>query len=142
VPYRGSAPQTADLVGGHALFGFAQMQSSLPHIRAGKLRAIATTGPKRSPHLPDVPTFAELGYPDFTATVWFGLLVKAGTPQPAIDKLLAAAKAAHNDPAIREKLEKQGFDISGQSGPELMAGIKTQITRWARLIKATNFKAD
>lgn len=142
VPYRGSAPQTADLVAGHALFGFGQMQSTLPHIRAGKLRAIATTGPKRSRHLPDVPTFAELGYPDFTATVWFGLLVKAGTPQPAIDSLLTAAKAAHANPEIREKLEKQGFDVSGLSGPELTAGIKAQIARWARLIKASGFKAN
>jgi tripartite-type tricarboxylate transporter receptor subunit TctC len=142
VPYRGSAPQTSDLVAGHALLGFGQMQSTLPHIRAGKLHAIATTGSKRSPHLPDVPTFAELGHPAFTATVWFGLLVKAGTPQPAIDRLLAAAKAAHADPKVRETLEKQGFDISGQSGTEFSAAIRTQIARWGRIVQATGFKAD
>jgi tripartite-type tricarboxylate transporter receptor subunit TctC len=142
VPYRGSAPQTRDLVAGHALVGFGQMQSTLPHIRAGKLRAIAMTGPQRSALLPDVPTFAELGHPDFTATVWFGLLVKSGTPQPAIDRLLAAAKAAHSDPAVKEKLEKQGYDVSGQSGADFAAGIRTQMARWARIIKATGFKAD
>jgi tripartite-type tricarboxylate transporter receptor subunit TctC len=142
VPYRGSAPQTSDLVAGHALFGFGQMQSTLPHIRSGALRAIAMTGAQRSPHLPQVPTFAEVGHPDFTATVWFGLLVKAGTPQPAVDRLLAAAKAAHADPEIKEKLEKQGFDVSGESGPELGAGIRTQLARWGRIVKATGFKAD
>jgi tripartite-type tricarboxylate transporter receptor subunit TctC len=142
VPYRGSAPQTSDLVAGHALLGFGQMQTTLPHIRSGKLNAIATTGAQRSPHHPNVPTFAELGYPDFTASVWFGLLVKAGTPQPAVDRLLAAAKAAHADPAIREKLEKLGYEVSGQSGTEFSASIRTQIARWARIIKATGFKAD
>lgn len=142
VPYRGSAPQTQDLIAGHSLMGFAQMQSSLPHIRAGRLRAIAITGPTRDKHLPDVPTFAELGYPEFTATVWFGLLVKAGTPQPAVDRLLAAAKAAHADPEVREKLEKQGFDVTAASGPDLMPGIKSQIARWGRLVKATGFSAD
>jgi len=142
VPYRGSAPQTSDLIAGHALFGFAQMQSSLPHIRAGKLRAIATTGPARSPHLPDVPTFAELGYPEFTATVWFGLLVRSGTPEPAVARLAAAAKAAHADPTVRDKLERQGFEVPALGGPEFEAGIKAQIVRWGRIIKATGFTAD
>jgi tripartite-type tricarboxylate transporter receptor subunit TctC len=142
VPYRGSAPQTSDLLAGHALLGFAQMQSSLPHIRAGKLRAIAVTSATRSRFLPDVPTFAELGYPEFTATVWFGLLVKAGTPKPIVQQLLQAAKAAHADPSVKEKLEKQGFDVPALSGPEFEAGIKTQIGRWARIIKATGFRAD
>ena len=142
VPYRGSAPQTSDLVAGHALLGFGQMQSTLPHIRAGKLRAIAMTGPKRSPHHPDLPTFAELGHPEFTATVWFGLLVKSGTPQPVVERLLAAAKTAHEDPEIREKLTQLGYEVSGLNGPEFAASIKTQIARWARIIKATGFKAD
>jgi tripartite-type tricarboxylate transporter receptor subunit TctC len=142
VPYRGSAPQTSDLVAGHALFGFGQMQSTLPHIRAGTLRAIAMTGAQRSPHLPDVPTFAELGHPDFITAVWFGLLIKAGTPQSTIDRLRAAAKAAHADPQIKEKLTSLGYEVSGQSGAELAADIKKQIARWARIIEATGFKAD
>lgn len=142
VPYRGSAPQTTDLIAGHALLGFAQMQQSLPHIRNGELRAIAITSAKRSKLLPDVPTFAELGYPAFTATVWFGLLVKRGTPQAAVDRLLAAAKAAHADPTVRAILERQGYDVSGLTGPAFAAEIKTQIARWARLIKATKFSAD
>ncbi len=142
VPYRGSAPQTIDLIGGHQLLGFAQMQSAIPAVRAGQLRAIATTGPARSRFLPDVPTFAELGYPEFTATVWFGLLVRSGTPPDAVARLLDAGRKAHADPDVRSKLEAQGFDVSGQSGPELAASIKEQIARWGRIAKATGFKAD
>ena len=142
VPYRGSAPQTTDLIAGHQLLGFAQMQSTVPAVRAGQLTAIATTGSSRSRLLPDVPTFAELGYPDFTATVWFGLLVRSGTPPEAVAQLLEAAKKAHSDQEIRAKLEAQGFDVSGQSGPEFVAGIRAQIARWGRIAKATGFKAE
>jgi tripartite-type tricarboxylate transporter receptor subunit TctC len=142
VPYRGSGPQTNDLIAGHALMGFAQMQSSLPHVRAGKLNALAITGPQRSRFLPETPTFAELGYPDFTATVWFGLLVKRGTPPVTVTALTDAARAAHNDPDVKAKLEAAGFEVSGEHGPRLMSDIKGQIERWGRIVKATGFKAD
>jgi tripartite-type tricarboxylate transporter receptor subunit TctC len=142
VPYRGSAPQTTDLVAGHQLLGFGQMQSTLPHIRAGKLNAIAQTSAKRTRFLPDTPTFAELGYPEFTATVWFGLLVKAGTPPDAVKQLTDAAKAAHADAAVKAKLEAQGFDVSGLTGPEFEAGIKAQIARWRRIVEASGFRAN
>jgi tripartite-type tricarboxylate transporter receptor subunit TctC len=142
VPTRGSGPQATDLMAGHVLFGFAQLQSTLAHIKAGKLNSIAVTSGGRSRFLPDVPTFAELGHPEFTANVWFGLMVRAGTPPGQVDSLLNAAKAAHADPDVRAKLEAQGFDISGQTGPEFVADIKAQIARWARLVKAAGFKAD
>jgi tripartite-type tricarboxylate transporter receptor subunit TctC len=142
VPYRGSAPQTTDLIAGHQLMGFAQMQATVSAVRAGHLTAIATTGPSRSRLLPNVPTFAELDHLDFTATVWFGLLVRTGTPPDVVARLLEAAKKAHADPDIRTKLEAQGFEVSGQSGPEFANSIKQQITRWGRIAKATGFKAD
>jgi tripartite-type tricarboxylate transporter receptor subunit TctC len=142
VPYRGSGPQTTDLVAGHSLLGFSQMQSTLPYIGAGRLNAIATTGGVRSRFLPDVPTFAELGYAEFTANIWFGLMVRAGTPPAAVARLLNAAISAHTDPDVKAKLEAQGFDLSGQIGPELASEIKRQIERWARPIKASGFKAD
>jgi tripartite-type tricarboxylate transporter receptor subunit TctC len=142
VPTRGSGPQATDLMAGHVLFGFAQLQPTMAHIKAGKLNAIALTSGGRSRFLPDVPTFAELGHPEFTANVWFGLMVRAGTPPGQVDSLLNAAKAAHADPDVRAKLEAQGFDISGQSGPEFVHDIKAQIVRWARLVKAAGFKAD
>jgi tripartite-type tricarboxylate transporter receptor subunit TctC len=142
VPYRGSGLQVTGLLGGHSLFGFAQVNSSLPHVRAGKLKALATTGPTRDRSLPDVPTFAELGYPEFTAKVWFGLLVKEGVPDDVFGRLTEAAKAAHADPAVREKLEAQGFEISGETGPQLKTEIKQQIERWGRLVKASGFSIE
>lgn len=142
VPYRGSGPQVTDLVAGHSLLGFSQMQSVLPHIGAGKLNAIATTGDARSRFLPDVPNFAELGHAEFTASIWFGLMVRAATPPSVVASLLNAAKSAHADPEVKAKLEAQGFDMPGQSGPEFASEIRIQIERWARLIKASGFKAD
>jgi tripartite-type tricarboxylate transporter receptor subunit TctC len=142
VPSKGSGFQMTDMIAGHVLFGFGQMQSSLPFVKDGKLRAIAVTDDPRSRHMPDVPTFAELGYPEFTARVWFGLLLKAGTPPGVLATLLDAAKAAHADPEVRGKLEAQGLDMSGQTGPEFVADIRAQSERWARLIKAAGYKAD
>lgn len=142
VPYRGSGLQVTGLLGGHSQFGFTQVNSSLPHVRAGKLNALATTGPARDRSMPDVPTFAELGYPEFTAKVWFGLLVKEGTPRDILERYAEAAKTAHADPAIRQKLETQGFDVSGATGPQLKTDIKEQIARWGRLVKASGFNVE
>src|SRR5262249_47962779 len=138
VPYRGSGLQVTGLLGGHSLFGFAQVNSSLPHVRSGKLKALATTGPIRDRSMPDVPTFAELGYPESPARVWFGLLVKEGVPDEVFRRLTDAAKAAHADPAVKEKLEAQGFEVSGETGPN----IKEQLERWGRLVKASGFSIE
>lgn len=141
VPYRGSAPQTTDLLAGHALFAFAQIPNVAQHVASGKLNAIATTGATRSRLLPQTPTFAELGYPDLTASVWFGLFARAGAPAGTLDRLVAAAKAAHQDPEVRVKLEAQGFDVVALTGPQFLAGIQSQAARWERIVKATGFKA-
>jgi len=142
VPYRGSGLQVTGLLGGHSLFGFAQVNSSLPHVRAGTLKALATTGATRDHSLAEVPTFAELGYPEFTAKVWFGLLVREGVPATALERLTRAAIAAHADPDIRGKLEAQGFEVSGETGPQLKTNIKEQGARWARLVKASGFSLE
>jgi tripartite-type tricarboxylate transporter receptor subunit TctC len=142
VPSRNSGAQATDLIAGHVLFGFAQMQTTLPHINVGKLNAIAVTSPARSRFLPDVPSFKELGYDEFTAAIWFGLLIRAGTPASVVTSLLNAAKAAHADPDVKAKLEAQGFDMSGQSGPGFEADIRAQIERWSHLVKGAGFKAD
>jgi tripartite-type tricarboxylate transporter receptor subunit TctC len=142
VPYRGSGLQVTGLLGGHSLFGFAQVNSSLPHVRSGKLKALATTGPTRDRSMPQVPTFAELGYPEFTAKVWFGLLVKEGVPEDVFKRLTEAAKAAHADLAVKEKLEAQGFEVSGETGPQLKSEIKQQVERWGRLVKASGFSIE
>jgi len=142
IPYKGSGPQTTDLIAGHALLGFSQLGTAVPNIKAGRLNAIAVTSKERSRSLPDVPTFAELGYPDLSATIWFGMFVRAGTPAPIVAAYVAAAKSAHADPEVKQKLETLGFDVPGQTGPQVAADIKTQTERWARIIKATGFKAD
>jgi tripartite-type tricarboxylate transporter receptor subunit TctC len=142
VPFGGSGLQATALLGGHSLFGFAQVNSSLPHVRAGKLKALGTTGPKRDRSLPDVPTFAELGYPEFTAKVWFGLLVKEGTPPDTVKRLTEAAVAAHADPENRQKLEAQGFEVSGETGPQLKTEIKAQTARWGRLVAASGWSVE
>jgi tripartite-type tricarboxylate transporter receptor subunit TctC len=142
VPYRGSRLQATALVAGHAQFGFAQLNNSMPQVRAGALKAFAVTGPTRDPSMPDVPTFAELGHPEFTARVWFGLLLKAGTPPEIVHRLTEAAKAAHADPEVRQKLQAQGYEVAGETGPQLLPNIKEQIARWGRIVKASGFSAD
>jgi tripartite-type tricarboxylate transporter receptor subunit TctC len=142
VPYRGSGLQVNGLIAGHSLFGFAQVNSTLPQKRAGTLKVFAVTGPERDRSMPDVPTFSELGHPEFTARVWFGLLVKTGTPPDIVKRLTDAAKTAHADPEVRAKLEAQGYDVTAETGPQLLPNIKEQIVRWGKLVKASGFSAE
>ncbi len=142
VPYRGSGLQATALLAGHAQFGFAQLNSTAPHYATGKLRILAMTGKTRDKLIPDVPTFEELGYPEFTAKVWFGLLVKKGTPADILNRYVEAAKVAHADPQVREKLQVQGFDVVAETGPQLLPNIKEQIVRWGKLVKASGFNAE
>jgi tripartite-type tricarboxylate transporter receptor subunit TctC len=142
VPFNGSGAQATALLGGHSLFGFAQVNSTLTLVQSGKLKALGTTGPKRDHSMPDVPTFAELGYPEFTAKIWFGLLIKEGTPPDVLKRVTDAAIAAHADPEIRKKLEAQGFEVSAETGPQLKTEIKTQIARWGRLAQASGFTVE
>ena len=142
VPYRGSGLQATALLAGHSQFGFAQLNSTAPHHATGKLRILAVTGPTRHKLIPDVPTFEELGYPEFTARVWFGLLVKKGTPADLVARYTEAAKVAHADSDVREKLQAQGFDVVAETGPQLLPNIKEQIVRWGKLVKASGFTAE
>jgi len=142
VPYRGSGLQTTAMVAGHSQFGFAQVNTTVPQHQAGKLRILAVTGPSRHKLVPDVPTFAELGYPEFTARVWFGLLLKKGTPADTFKRYTDAAKVAHADPEVRTKLEAQGFDVVAETGPQLLPNIKEQIVRWGKLVERSGFSAE
>jgi len=142
VPYKGSGPQVNDLLGGHVLLGFTQVQTALPQVKAGKLIALATTGATRFPAMPDIPTFEELGEKDLTATIWFGLFAPVAVTDPVYRRLVQAARAAHADPDTRASLERQGFQVSGETDPEFSAGIRARAARWGRVIQATGFKAQ
>ena len=111
VPYKGSAPAVTDLLGGQVNMMFDNIPSSLPHIKSGKLHAIATTGAKRDPALPDLPTVAEAGVPGYESGVWFGLMVPAATPKDVIGKLNAAAVQATKSPEFQKRMHDLGYNI-------------------------------
>lgn len=142
IPYKGSAPQLNDLVGGQVLMGFTQMQGGVQQVQAGKLHAIAVTSPERSRYLPQVPTLAELGHRDFSLQIWFGLAAPAATPRPVIDVITAAVVRAQADADYRAKLEAQGFDVPRESGAAFETTIANDTARWARVVQATGFKAN
>ncbi len=141
VAFKGSAPQVQSLLGGHVPLGFSQIQTGLPHVQSGKFNAIATTGGARWRQLGAVPTFAELGYPEFTAATWFGLLAHAGTPADILAKIVDAAKTVHTEPAVRARLEQMGFDVPALTGADLAASIRAGQERWSEVVKATGFRA-
>jgi len=141
ITYKGSGPQVQALLGGHVPLGFSQIQTGLPHVLGGKLTGIAVTGAKRWRQLPAVPTFVEFGYPEFTAGTWFGIVARSGTPADVLTKLVEAAKAAHADAELRDKLEKMGFDVVAQTGADFAASTKAGQERWAAVVKSTGFRA-
>ncbi len=142
VPYKGSAPAVADLLGGQVQMMFDNLPVSLPHAKAGKLRPLAVTSLTRSSALPDVPTMDEEGYKGFDATSWFGLLAPAGTPKDIITKLNAASVKALASPEMRERLAAQGADPIGNTPEQFAAFIKGEIDKWAKIVKASGARVD
>jgi tripartite-type tricarboxylate transporter receptor subunit TctC len=142
VAYKGSAPQITDLLGGQVLLGFTQLQAALPHVQSGKLNAIAVTSKDRSKFMPQVPSLAELGHPDLSATVWFGLMAPSATPKAVLDQILAATVKAQAQADYKAKLEAQGFDVPQESADAFAATISAETARWAQVVKATGFRAN
>lgn len=141
LPFRGSASQINELVSGQALLGFTQVSTSLAHVQSGALNAIAISSENRFKAMADAPTFHELGHPEFTTSVWYGLAARAGTPQEILARIEAAIIAAHADPRVRAALEQQGVEVIAQTGEELSRAIAAGAARWATAVKATGFKA-
>ena len=141
VPYKGSSPGMADLIGGHVQFGIDAAAIGLPHVKSGRLRAIATTGPTRLSFLKDVPTANET-LSDFEVVNWYGIVLPAGTSRDIIARLHAEIVKAMNVPDIREKLIAQGTDPVGTTPQEFGAFMKSETAKWARVIKAANIRAD
>jgi tripartite-type tricarboxylate transporter receptor subunit TctC len=142
VPYRGTAPAMNDLLSGQVQMMFDNLPTALSHVRSGKLRAIAVTSRKRSPQLPDVPTVEELGYPNFEAVPWFGLVAPASTPAPILDKLNAVAVAALKDGAVRARLEPLGLTLIGDSRAEFAAYIASESKKWREVVVKSGAKAE
>ena len=142
IPYKGSGPAVTDLLGGQVNMMFDNIPSSLPHIKAGKLRAIATTGAKRDPALPDLPTVAEAGVPGYESGVWFGLTVPAGTPKEVIAKLNAAAVQATKSPEFVKRMTDLGYNIIPGTPEEMAAMNRRDLAVWAPIIKASGARVD
>jgi tripartite-type tricarboxylate transporter receptor subunit TctC len=135
VPFRGSGPMVTDLITGRVTIGLPNMLTAKPQIDAGKLRALAVSGSKRTASLPDVPTVAEAGVPGYEAIQWYGLLAPAGTPQEIIDRLHAEVVAALKLPDVREKLATDGADPIGSTPAEFTNVIKNELEKWSRVVK-------
>jgi len=142
VPYKSSAESLNAILGGQgADLIFENLAPALPHIKAGKLRALGVTSEKRSSSLPEVPAVAET-LPGFAIVSWQAIFVPAGVPQPIVDRLSSEMIKAINDPEIKAKLVAQGIEPSGMTPSELAAFQKAEIDKWARVIKTANIKAD
>jgi tripartite-type tricarboxylate transporter receptor subunit TctC len=142
VPYKGSAPSITDLMGGRVMLTMDSLVQSLPHIKAGRLKALAVLGPKRSALLPEVPTVAESGLPGYALTNWFGLLAPAATPAERIAKLHADVVAVLRDDEIQKKIAALGADVVGNSPQEFGAAMRAESAQWAEIIKAVGIKVQ
>jgi tripartite-type tricarboxylate transporter receptor subunit TctC len=142
VPYKGTGPAVADLIGGQIGVMITGALPLLPHIRSGKLRALAVASPQRLAILPDVPTIAESGYPGFAAVQWYGLFVPAGTPRDVIAKINRDAIGALKDPAVAERLASEGAEAVGDTPEEFGAFVRSEIALWGKVIRESGAKVD
>ena len=142
VPYKGTGPALNDVIGGQVTMMFGQMSSVLPLIRGGKLRPIGVASLRRSPTLPDVPTIAEQGMPNFEAVSWYALMVPAATPAPVVERLNAQSLAMLAKPAVRERFAGLGLEPGGGTPQALAATIRTETTRWSDVIRKRNIAPE
>jgi tripartite-type tricarboxylate transporter receptor subunit TctC len=142
VHYRGNAPATNDLIGGQVQFAFDQVSVGLQYIKSGMVRALAVTSPHRVPSLPDVPTFAELGYKDFDAQTFTGLFAPAGTSPETVTKLHDTMVEVLKDPSVKEKFDKLGAEAVAMTPAEFTAYLEREDAKWTPVVRAANIKAD
>jgi tripartite-type tricarboxylate transporter receptor subunit TctC len=143
IPYKGGGPMTQDLLGGQVDLGIGSAALLTPHVRSGKVRAVATTGEKRWPTLPDVPTLIEQGIPGVTVYAWWGVLAPAGTPQPILDRFHSELQRALNLPDVRKILtENIGMELIVSSPEALQKWIVSEMQRWGKVVKDNGIKAD
>ena len=142
VPYKGSAPALTDLIGGQVHLMFDNIPSAITHIRGGRVRALATTGPKRAANLPDLPTMIEAGLPGYESVAWFGLSMPAGTPKEIIDRMNAEGQKAVRAPDFIKRMNELGYEIMGGTPEQMAAAIQGEVRRWGPVVKASGAKVD
>ena len=142
VPYKGSGPAVTDLMGGQVNLMFDNIPSAITHIRSGKLRALATTGPRRAVSLPDLPTMIESGVPGYESTAWFGLAMPAGTPKEIIARMNAEGQKATKSPEFVKRMTDLGYEIVSGTPEQMAAMIQDEIRRWGPIVKASGAKVD
>ena len=143
VPYKGGGPMTIDAMGGQIALGMASVAVLSPHVKSGKLRAIAVTGDKRSQSMPEVPALAEQGFPGFSALAWWGVLGPAGIPQPIIAKFNGGLAKVLNQPDLRAQLGDQlGMDLVVSSPEELQKFVAGEMERWGKIVREYNIRAE
>ena len=141
ISYKGSAPGVTDVLAGNVQFMFNALPSMLQHVQAGKLRALGTTGAKRAPQLPDVPTVSE-AVPGYEVTTWYSFVAPAGTPAAVVEKLNREISAIVESPEMREKLKGQGLETDAMKTAELSALYRTETAKWAKVIRDAKIAAE
>ena len=142
VPYKGSGPSMNDLIGGRVMLTMDSLVQYLPHIRAGRLKALAVLGPKRSALLPEVPTIAESGLPGYALTNWFGLLAPAATPKPVLVQLNGDVLKILKQEDLQKKIADLGADVVGNSAEEFGTAMLAESAQWAEIIKAAGIRVE
>ena len=142
VPYKGSGPAVTDLIAGRVQVMFDGAPSLLAHVKSGKLRVLAAAGRKRNPLAPDAPTFAEIGYPQIDVSLWYGLMVPAGTPKAVIDRLNAELAKVLKLPEVRERFAAQGAEATPTTSEQFAQFMRQEIARWDPVVKKAGVKAE
>jgi tripartite-type tricarboxylate transporter receptor subunit TctC len=142
IPYKGSSPSISDLIGGRVMLTMDSLVQSFPHLKAGRLKALAVLGPRRAALLPEVPTIAEAGLPGYALTNWFGLLAPAATPKEAVLRIHAGVIRVLSDPEVKKRIADLGADVVGNSPEEFGAAMRAESAQWAEIIKAANIRAE
>jgi tripartite-type tricarboxylate transporter receptor subunit TctC len=143
VPYKGGGPMTTDAIGGQVDLAVGSVAVLAPHVKSGRLRAVAVTGDKRSQSMPEVPALAEQGFKGFSALAWWGIFAPAGTPKPIIDRMVAELNRALNQPDVKKTLtETLGMDIVAASPEATQKFLLGEMARWGKVVKENGIKAD
>ena len=142
VPFKGGGPAMIDVIGGHTKLLFSSLVQTTPHIRSGKLKALAVGGSKRSQVLPDVPTVAEAGVPTYEAVNWWGVVAPAGTPAPIIERLHKAVEEVQSSPEVQKQFDAEGAEIVRMSPAKFGSFMEKEMSKWGRVVKEGGIKAE